>query len=288
MEAYRANKANEYINDSEDQEPPYLYSADVLYKAKKQYNDAKYFDKDIFKSVEIMKYGKYATSIQSIGYDPFFIHFCTNLQLKIYQKLCSKDKITISIDSTGSLVKKINRYPGHPKRHIFLHSITVPYRNTHIPVTHMLSEESHTLAIAHWLMMWKRTGAPEPQVCVADWSRALLNAASLAFNNIPNICEYADALKSGNIPKVYIRLDVAHTIKKYSMFLKNCCRPVKTFYLASLGALLISESMEDCQEILKDIFTVCLADTDGKNVSGMNTMCKVSRKKLMAKIAGKY
>lgn len=70
-------------------------------------------------------------------------------------------------------------------------------------------------------MEWIRSGAPRPREVVCDFSRALLTAAIRSFTNYATLGEYTDAYKEGNLPACYIRINVAHFIKKYSNFLKD-------------------------------------------------------------------
>ena len=103
----------------------------------------------------------------------------------------------------------------------------------------MLSEESHTSAILNWLIKWLYLGAPVPHMCVTDWSRALLNAVTRAFTNFKSIDDYADSLHGEDAPAhIYIRLDVAHTFKKHSSYLRAMRKRVKIFYLSCIGQLI--------------------------------------------------
>jgi len=58
-----------------------------------------------------MKYlTQYQNSIHDIGSDKTFVHFWSNLQLKIYRDYCKKEQIPmISFDATGGCVRKIIR-----------------------------------------------------------------------------------------------------------------------------------------------------------------------------------
>jgi len=51
---------------------------------------------------------RYGKAIQDIGFDKFFLHFWSDLQIKIYRDSYSKlQPVTISFDATGGVCKKI-------------------------------------------------------------------------------------------------------------------------------------------------------------------------------------
>lgn len=102
------------------------------------------------------------------------------------------------------------------------------------PITQMLSESHTTIAIWMWLIQWIQSGAPFPREVTCDASTALLTAVVQAFTN--NIDDYADNIwEDRETPYCYIRIDVAHFIKKYANFLKIARLRIKTFYLASIS-----------------------------------------------------
>jgi len=82
----------------------------------------------------------------------------------------------------------------------------------------MISEKHDANMLAYWMREWLRSGVPCPKQIVMDFSLALLNAASLAFNNI-DLNTYIDdcmnmLLNSGKLKAMcIIRIDIAHLIK---------------------------------------------------------------------------
>jgi len=54
-----------------------------------------------------------------------------------------------------------------------------------------------------------------PKEVVCDSSKALLIAITHPLTDYLNIDDYADAFRNTTLPKCYIRIDVAHFIKKY-------------------------------------------------------------------------
>ena len=104
--------------------------------------------------------------------------------------------------------------------------------------------------ILFWLLEWKRTGAAPPREAVCHSSKALLNALINAFTRCKTISEYADACKNGPLPDCYTRIDVAHTIKIYSDFLRGRDSAFRNLYLGALGLLILAESYEEAEKIL--------------------------------------
>lgn len=92
-----------------------------------------------------------------------------------------------------------------------------------------MSESHNTNDIQFWLAEWIRLGASRPREVVCDFSRALLNAYSLFAGHL-TIESSSDAYKDNKLPTCYIRIDVAHFIKKYSNFLKTARLRIKQFY----------------------------------------------------------
>lgn len=86
---------------------------------------------------------------------------------------------------------------------------------------------------------------------LCDFSRALLTAAVRSFTNYFTLDEYADACKENDLPACYIRIDVAHFIKKYANFLKNSHSRIKQFYLSALGQLILCRNIETAEDLLK-------------------------------------
>ncbi|KAG5861870.1 hypothetical protein JTB14_024752 [Gonioctena quinquepunctata] len=287
VETYRADKANEYML-SGDVEPPIIPSSSVLRTAKSQHVTRNHLDPDPLKALVMMKYGGYSNYIQDIGLDPFFIHYGTNHQLQAYKRLCAAGKVCVCLDSTGSIVRKLKQPNYRIPKHIFLHAVAVNTTVGQFTVAHMLSEVSHTVALETWLKMWLRSGAPIPSQCVTDDSKALLNAAVRSFTIFPSVEDYADALKNQHKVNIYIRIDVAHFLKKYSVLLKAQPRRVKTFYLASIGQLIKCSNILDAETLMKAILVVSQSETEGILSCGRNTTCEDMKNMLKHKITGWY
>lgn len=100
-----------------------------------------------------MKYlTQYENTIHDIGSDKFFVHFWSNLQLKIYRDYCKREQIpTISFDATGGCVRKIIRGINKRSGPIFLYEGVMNIDNSNFTVMSMLSEQHDTLSISTWL-----------------------------------------------------------------------------------------------------------------------------------------
>lgn len=93
----RAEMAAELMSFG-DSEPSIMPSADAMRKAKSRIDCP---ETDPFAALSFLQ-KKYPKTIQSIGYDPFFIIFSTPFQRAVYKGEVMRNKgTTISIDATG-------------------------------------------------------------------------------------------------------------------------------------------------------------------------------------------
>lgn len=97
-------------------------------------------------------------------------------QLIVYKRI-QKTYCRLSIDATGSLIKKLKRTKQDIlSGHIFLYEAVVNTNKYQVPVTQMWSEQHDTLSIFYWLAQWTKDGAPIPQETACEYSKALLGA----------------------------------------------------------------------------------------------------------------
>jgi len=92
--------------------PPNLYRLPTLRKLKQEIRNDKLGISKIcpIQSLSEFKHSsRYAGSIHSIGFDPFFVHYWSSHQIAMYKDL-SKNYCKISIDATGSLVKNLKEH----------------------------------------------------------------------------------------------------------------------------------------------------------------------------------
>lgn len=114
-----------------DHVPPNIYNKSVLWKCKQQFNDniLEITEKCPIKSLVDLKHGKYAGCIHTISADKLFIHYWTPTQLIVYKHV-QKSYCRLSIDATGSLVKKLKRTKQNIlSGHIFLYEAVINTKN---------------------------------------------------------------------------------------------------------------------------------------------------------------
>lgn len=100
---------------------------------------------------------RYGGAIQDIGFDKFFLHFWSDLQLKIYRDSYSKvHPVTISFDATGGVCKKIKRYDNQLSGVVFLYEGVMNLFGKSFTVLSMLSEQRDNVSISLWLKRWLR------------------------------------------------------------------------------------------------------------------------------------
>lgn len=180
-----------------------------------------------------------------------------------------------------SIVKKLCKADRSISKHLFLYQCVINCKNGQFSVCQMISESHNANSIHFWLAEWLRSGASAPKEVICDSSRALLIAIIRAFTGYLNIDDYADAFRNSNLPKCYVRIDVAHFIKQYSKTCKTLNKRIKTFYLGAIGQLILCRSITQVKEIIRSIFTVALSETDGNLQNGYPTHCDLERIKLI-------
>ena len=143
--SWRRTKANELMTFG-DVEPANLYNETVLCKAKQMDIDKNLglLDKvsDPVASILALKYKlEFSGIIREIGLDKFFVIYFSPEQLFLYKQFNRTEKTgTLSINATGSLVKKIMK-SGESTHFVFLYQIIASFKGKIIPVLH--SEKHH-------------------------------------------------------------------------------------------------------------------------------------------------
>jgi len=283
---WRRTKANELMTFG-DVEPANLYNETVLCKAKQMDIDKNLglLDKisDPVASILALKYKlKFSRIIREIGLDKFFVIYFSPEQLFLYKQFNRTEKTgTLSIDATGSLVKKIMKPDG--STHFFVHCSTLflyqavaSFKEKILSVLQMISEKHDTNILTYWLRWeWLRCGASCPKEVVTDYSFALLNVA-LAFNNCDLSTYVENCLKilqnnDCNIPKCIIRIDIAHLIKlvcRWKCFNEHA--RIKNFYVRSIAILSKTITLENFTRICFDILIVASSETEDISEKDVN------------------
>jgi hypothetical protein len=130
----------------------------------------------------------YNNIIKDIGCDRFFMHYWTTSEVNNYRVYAKQTSVpTISIDTTGSVVKKMLLFSGRQTHNIFLYEIGV-YDRKHqnqFCAAHMLSEKHDNNSISYWLTEWLRDVKSPPLLVVTDQSLALMHAVTnTQFSNL--------------------------------------------------------------------------------------------------------
>lgn len=222
-----------------------LPSEDVACKAKQEAQDKElgvFKVKTALASVWDIKYGqKFNGCIYEIGLDHFYVMYWSPTQLFLYKKFQREDNIgSISIDATGGMIKQIPK-PDGSKRCLSLSSCLW---QENFALFQLISEKHDTNTLTYWMREWLRSGGSAPKQVVTDYSLALRNAISLAFNNtdlktyIENCIVFDDSSSSMRVqrPRCLIRIDIAHLIKlvtRWSCF-KHESPEKKDFYDVAL------------------------------------------------------
>ena len=123
-DVYRAEQARLKMKQG-DPEPPTLPSSKVLWNAKLEVLNSQYLDSDPIKAIEILKHTSMKGTIHSIGHSPFFVHFWANHQTQLYLHLARNGPVSVSIDATGGIFRKITFHDGTESKTIFIYLIVL-------------------------------------------------------------------------------------------------------------------------------------------------------------------
>lgn len=248
---------------------PHLPCDTVLRKTKQErqnINLGANQETDPIKNIFKMKYELHAGTIHSIAFDPFFVHYWTLEQIAIYMQYPNY----ISINATGSLVKKLKLPNGDLSNHIYLYQIVCETPTAKMPVFQMLSATQHTNAILYWLLEIRRIGSlhktsfPHPQQIVNDFDRALMGAIVRAFGNCNDLKHYLSicfsvlANKNEKMPNCFLRLDISHYVNfvtRWKIF-TSVHPKVKTFYIMIMCLIMMclltkTTDFNDLQQIVR-------------------------------------
>lgn len=220
-------------------------------------------DPDPIRAVQILQTTPTGrNAIHGMGHNPFYVTYNTTHQLNVYKKLLKLGHLALYIDASGVHVPKLRRPDGTFSHSIFVYHGVVNSDAGHFSVTQFLSEAHSSTYIRFWLMNLGMIGAPRPKEVVIDRSRALTTAVVKEFTRYFTIEEYADACRDV-VPRCFVRHDVAHFIKDYATDLTKCSKPVRTFYLAAIGQLILCRELEDAAKIMKALLVVMQCETEG-------------------------
>lgn len=286
-----------------EMEPPNMYKPSILDQAKKEYVDSELNveptdGRDLVRTIErMMTTPPYAGSIQAVGSNPFSVFYMTTPQLHAYNEYCRLQNWSfINIDTTGSIVRTIKRSNNTETGHMFLSAIVINFDNTTLIVCQIISKRHNTGFIEYWLRTWIRNGAHKSKEAVSDYSRALLSAMSLAFNNQTIKSYVADqfaVLSHGtenqiSKPSAYIRVDVAHLIhavSRWKCFEKVNHACIREFFIRCVALMVDAETFEEFRELIFLTIVVAVNEHEDSIIASKTISPKVARKKLETCIA---
>jgi len=242
------------------------------------------------------KSDRYGVAIHDIGFDKFFVHFWSDLQLKVYRDSYSKvQPVTISFDATGGVCKKIKRCDDQLSGAIFLYEGVMNLSGESFTVLSMLSEQHDNVSISLWLKRW--LDVKPPKVAVSDQSLPLMSGIVQAFTQYSSLEKYLEVCFTifntdiaAEIPKCFVRNDINHFIHLVTQWppLKNAKHfSTKELFSRSMGLLVYSTSMREAEQILEAMFNVAFSPFDDKIIdTNEYTPCHKSREFLSEKIRG--
>lgn len=265
--------ANELIADNDvDEDSPLLYTSAVLRTAKWQDGVQNCIHKDPWTALHLLYSQEMPHEIHYYCAAPFFIQWCLKHQLTVYRKLTQQEHVCLAIDASGRFVRPLTLPDKSSTGPIYLYTIVAKNSTGQVPIAQMLSARHTAIAIEFWLSAWRENGAlPIPKEVVTDGSLALLGVCVRAFTREKTVNEYADLFCEGPpaiLPSCYIRLNVAHFLKKYRDLLGKLGSAIRQFYLAALGKLIRCENVKEAERIIQALLTVSQCETDGPQPNG--------------------
>lgn len=115
-------------------EPAHLYNKTVLRKAKQMDNNEKLglgkISDPVASILELKYKAEFSGIIREVGLDKFFVIYFSPEQLLLYQQFNRQTQKAglLSIDATGSVVKKIKK-PDGSTNFLFLYQAVVPFKS---------------------------------------------------------------------------------------------------------------------------------------------------------------
>ncbi|CAK1594095.1 unnamed protein product [Parnassius mnemosyne] len=276
----RVEMANELMPNG-GKEPGVLYSKNVLRQIRSQAIAKNHVHEDPLLALYWHSVTDMKDDIVNMSLKPFYVHYFTKHQTTVYKTLQQKKHICMAIDATGSICRRINLPNNGKSGPIFLYAAVISTSDgDHTSVAQMISDRHTTRVIAHWLSEWSlQSGVEPPKEVVCDASEALLAATIKTFTPFKTINQYADSFLSDELPPCYVRIDVAHHIKKYVDILKTARVEVKKFYLACIGKLIRCTSLDEADKLIYAIFVISSSESDGVQEKNENLLSECQEQK---------
>lgn len=169
-----------------------MYSNDVLRKLLQEFRDEELGvnPKDGCDAMGILQKIKYSSpyigSIIFIASDEPQLHHILPEQSFCHKEYYrnSKKHSKVCIDSTASLVTPLKIIDNINSQAIFLFEIVINFAGINLLVGQMISASQDTNTILYFLNKWLVIVGIKRKEATSDYSKALLGAMSLAFNNL--------------------------------------------------------------------------------------------------------
>lgn len=212
--------------------------------------------------------------IHKLSVKPFSVDYWLHHQLDIWREYWKKLGAYMSVDATGSILKRIKRSDGTLSQVIFLYEAVINFNGYQYPVTHMITKAHDAINIGNWFRDWFQKGAPVPKKVVIDGSLALLNALVDTCTQSHCTQAYLNSTFRNIKPDCQICFDISHFIKKYAVFLK-CGKQKKKFLLCCIGQLILCTNIQDAEEVLESLFVMLLSESSGNWDSQEKSWCEL-------------
>ncbi|KAJ8666243.1 hypothetical protein QAD02_007905 [Eretmocerus hayati] len=263
---HRNEMGNEILEYS-DVEPGYLETSMISRKIRQEAIDQAlnlFGPKDHFESLLFLQKNGFP-EIRFISQDPFLVLFYTDEQLDFIIDLARRGLLKVCIDASGGFAKILEIF-GRKTGHLFFYVMVASYDGKVVPLWQMVSEahDANTIkcALKHPLTSTTHE-IPVPEEVVCDGSLALLNGASLAYNNctikthMSRCFKYVTG-KSTTLDPCRIRQDRAHIIHAATNWkpLKHLQPMVKDFFVRCIGYCVQEDSLDVIEDVLITMFVV--------------------------------
>lgn len=208
----------------------------------------------------------YRDTIFDVSISPFAVNYHLPIQREFYLTESRHNKMAISIDATGSIVKPPQNSEMSANgnlKHVFLYRVMLKTNGVSIPIFQMISQKHSARFIGYWLeeCFNKMPLIPSPAEVVCDGSKALLLALVKTFTKHHTLKEYVAAcirsLETGcQTPSCYIRLDRSHYVKTLIRNIADKDERKRDLFRSIFGYLILCDDFEEAKRIITDLFTV--------------------------------
>lgn len=215
QEAAEYNEAR-YENVATPYKPAHLNRTITVRKARQEVRD-EHIGYNEIKGLSISD-KKFLTicNIRKLSLKPFYLWYWSQPQIDLWNILRDKN-LPLSLDSTGSLVKKYQYYENIQTKTAFYYVIVIGLKEKIIPLAQALLSIHHVGIITEFLQRWIEAGAKIPKEITTDGSLALQNSICFSFNKmtftIYNLNCYKILKNESYMElKCFYRYDIPHLI----------------------------------------------------------------------------